>query len=246
MSIVARLTWMEMKLFFREKQAVFWTFLFPVLMIWLFGSLFGDQKMPGGLSYSNMYVPSWIGVNLLTTALFTLGTTLVMYREKGILRRYQATPLRPWMVLGSHMIYGACIFLVSAFVLTVFGWAFYDLEAPKYPGSVGAALLLSVLALFPFGLFVTSLARDNRTASAISSVLLNLMLFLSGATFPLEMMPSYLQKAAKILPLYYVVELLRGTWNKAPLSNYGGHVAVLAAIAIVSGILATRFFRWGD
>lgn len=246
MSIVARLTWMEMKLFFRDKQNVFWTFLFPILMIWLFGSLFGDQRMPGGLSYSNMYVPSWIGVNLLTTALFTIGTALVMYRVQGILRRYQATPLRPQMVLGAHMLCGAFVFLVSALILAVFGWVFYDLEAPKYPGSVAAALLLSILALFPFGMFVTSLARDNRSAAAIGSLLLNLMLFLSGATFPLEMMPSYLQTAAKILPLYYVVELLRGTWNKAPLWDYGIHVAVLAGIAIVSGILAARFFRWGD
>ncbi|MGI6127068.1 MAG: ABC transporter permease [Planifilum sp.] len=105
MSIVARLTWMEMKLFFRDKQNVFWTFLFPILMIWLFGSLFGDQRMPGGLSYSNMYVPSWIGVNLLTTSLFTIGTALVLYRVQGILRRYQATPLRPQMVLGAHMLW---------------------------------------------------------------------------------------------------------------------------------------------
>ena len=105
MSIVARLTWMEMKLFFRDKQNVFWTFLFPILMIWLFGSLFGDQRMPGGLSYSNMYVPSWIGVNLLTTSLFTIGTALVLYRVQGILRRYQATLLRPQMVLGAHMLW---------------------------------------------------------------------------------------------------------------------------------------------
>ena len=246
MSMVTRLTWMEMKLFFRDKQNVFWTFLFPILMIWLFGSLFGNQKMPGGLNYSNFYVPSWIGVNLLTTSLFTIGTALVMYRAQGILRRYRATPLRPWTVLGAHMLCGAFIFLVSAFILAVFGWALYDMEAPKYPGSVATVLLLSILALFPFGMFVTSLARDNRSAAAIGSLLLNLMLFLSGATFPLEMMPSYLQKAAKILPLYYVVELLRGTWNEAPLTDYIGHVSVLVAIAVISGILAARFFRWGE
>jgi ABC-2 type transport system permease protein len=138
--MLGRLTWMEMKLFFREKQAVFWTFLFPVLMIWLFGTMFGDKKMPGGLSYSDMYVPSWIAVNLLTTALFTIGTVLVAYREQGVLRRYQATPLRPWMVLGAHMLYGTFIFLISAIVITAFGRAVYHLDAPKYPGSVAATL----------------------------------------------------------------------------------------------------------
>jgi ABC-2 type transport system permease protein len=72
--------------------------------------------------------------------LFTIGTVLVAYREQGVLRRYQATPLRPWMVLGAHMLYGTFIFLISAIVITAFGRAVYHLDAPKYPGSVAATL----------------------------------------------------------------------------------------------------------
>ena len=67
------------------------------------------------------------------------------------------------------------------------------------------------------------------------------MLFLSGATFPLEMLPTVLQYAAKILPLYYVIHLLRGTWTEAPITEYGFEAAVLIGIAIVSVVLATRF-----
>jgi len=59
-------------------------------MICLLVSLSAGLKMPGGMTYSNVYVPSWIGVNLLTTALFTIGTAPVMHRVQGILRRYQA------------------------------------------------------------------------------------------------------------------------------------------------------------
>ena len=56
---------------------------------------------------------------------------------------------------------------------------------------------------------MSSLAKNVRAAAAISSLLLNLMLFLSGATFPLQMMPSFIQPVAKVLPLYYVIDLLR-------------------------------------
>ncbi|MDN4593806.1 ABC transporter permease [Polycladomyces subterraneus] len=208
--------------------------------------MFGNKKMPGGWSYSDMYIPSWIAVNLLTTALFTIGTVLAAYREQGVLRRYQATPVHSWMVLGAYMLYGTLIFLISAVVIVVFGWSVYHLDAPKYPLSVITGLLLSILALLPFGLFLTSLAKNSRTATAISSLFLNLMLFLSGATFPLEMMPSILQKAAKILPLYYVVDLLRRTWNESSIWDCGRDVTVLIGIAAASIVLSIRFFRWGD
>ena len=70
------------------------------------------------------------------------------------------------------------------------------------------------------------------------------MLFLSGATFPLDMMPDILQFVGKILPLYYVIEILRGTWSEAPITSYGGEVAILVGMGVVSTILASRFFRW--
>jgi ABC-2 type transport system permease protein len=243
MTALARLTAMEIKLFFREKQAVFWTFLFPVLMIWIFGAMFGDQKV-GEMSFSNAYVPSWIAVNLLTTSLFTLGTVLAGYRETGVLRRYRATPVSPVVVMTAHIFYGTLVFLLSAVVLVLFGYFLFDLSFPKYWVSTILAIVLSILAIFPFGLFVTSFAKNTRTGAAISSVILNLMLFLSGATFPVEMMPKILQYIGKILPLYYVIDLLRETWNFKPIWENGLNVGILSAIFVVSTVLATRFFRW--
>jgi ABC-type multidrug transport system permease subunit len=59
-----------------------------------------------------------------------------------------------------------------------------------------------------------------------------LMLFLSGATFPLEMMPGFIQHIAKVLPLYYVIDLLRQTWNFSPIWKHGLDVAVLAGMFV--------------
>ncbi|MDM5227455.1 ABC transporter permease [Cytobacillus sp. NJ13] len=139
-----------------------------------------------------------------------LGTVLTNYRETGVLRRYQSTPLQPWKILAAHTFQGTV-----ALLLMVFGMLLYDLTLPAYIGSTLLSLLISILAFFPFALFLTSLAKNAQSAAAISSLFLNLMLFLSGATLPLEMMPSVLQYAAKILPLYYVIQLLRGTWTEA-------------------------------
>jgi ABC-2 type transport system permease protein len=70
------------------------------------------------------------------------------------------------------------------------------------------------------------------------------MLFLSGATFPVDMMPKVLQYASKILPLYYVIDLLRSTWNFGPISDKWLDIIVLLGISLVSTVLAAKFFRW--
>jgi ABC-2 type transport system permease protein len=243
MTALWQLTKLETKMFFRDKLQVFWTFLFPVLMIWLFGSMFENQA-PDGFSFASLYIPSWIGVNIVTTAFFTLGTVLAGYRETGVLRRYQSTPLAPWKILFAHTIQGTVIFSFSAVVLVVFGMLVFDLHMPEYLGSTLLALLISIISFFPFALFLTSLAKNVGTAAAISSLFLNLMLFLSGATFPLEMMPDILQYVAKILPLYYVIELLRATWNTSPIWENMTPVYVLLSISVVSVVLSSKFFRW--
>jgi ABC-2 type transport system permease protein len=243
MTALWQLTKLETKMFFRDKLQVFWTFLFPVLMIWLFGSMFQGQEM-GGLTFASLYIPSWIGVNIVTTAFFTLGTVLAGYRETGVLRRYQSTPLAPWKILFAHTIQGTVIFSFSAVVLVVFGALVFDLQMPQYLGSTLLALLVSIISFFPFALFLTSLAKNVGTAAAISSLFLNLMLFLSGATFPLEMMPDILQYVAKVLPLYYVIELVRATWNTSPIWENMAPVYVLLSISVVSILLSSKFFRW--
>lgn len=245
MNTVVKLANLETKMFFRDRLSVFWTFLFPVVMIWLFGSMFSGD-MAGPFTFAEVFIPSWIGVNIVTTSFFTLGTVLAGYRETGVLRRYQSTPLQPWKILAAHTVQGTVIFLISALLLMIFGMVMYDLQLPLYIGSTLLALFISILAFFPFALFVTSLAKNTQSAAAISSLFLNLMLFLSGATFPLEMMPTILQYVSKVLPLYYVIQLLRGTWNEAPISEYGLEVGILLGIAVVSVVLASRYFRWSD
>ncbi|MDR7073528.1 ABC transporter permease [Fictibacillus barbaricus] len=243
MTALWRLTILETKMFFREKVQVFWTFLFPVLMIWLFGSMFGNQDY-GNMTFASYFVPSWIGVNIVTTAFFTLGTVLTGYRETGVLRRYQSTPIAPWKILFAHTVQGTVIFSLSAVVLIVFGSLMLDLHAPRYLGSTLIALVLAVAAFFPFALFITSLAKNTQTAAAISSLFLNLMLFLSGATFPLDAMPNVLQYVAKILPLYYVIDLMRASWNTGPIWEHQTSALVLLGISVVSIFLASKFFRW--
>jgi len=100
------------------------------------------------------------------------------------------------------------------------------------------------LAMFSLGYLIASLAPNARVANIIGMVLLYPMLFLSGAGFPLELLPDSLKRVSNLLPLTYVVKLLRGLWFGKPLSELWLPILVLGVILIVCSLLAARFFRW--
>jgi ABC-2 type transport system permease protein len=240
-----RLSLMEMKLFVRERQAVFWTFVFPIMFLWIFGEMFGSSKV-GGMSYIDAYAPAWIGVEILTLGIFTIGTTLATYRHQGVLRRLRATPVSAGGVLTSHLGYALGIYVLSVAVIVVFGRLSFHLSMPAHPLSVVVSIVLGLFALLPFGLFLSSTMKNPRTAAGVGTVVFNIMIFLSGSSFPMQMMPHFLRNVAHALPLYYVINLLQNTWNFTSIGQHMLDVYVLLGIGVVSAVLAGVLFRWTE
>ncbi|MCY3850076.1 MAG: ABC transporter permease [Acidimicrobiaceae bacterium] len=105
------------------------------------------------------------------------------------------------------------------------------------------AFALSLLSTFSIGFLIAAWAPNERAATMIANLFYFPMIFLSGATIPLEMFPDSLQTAAKLLPLTWAIKLLRATWIESVDLNRTG-VFVLVATLLVCSTLAVRFFRW--
>jgi ABC-2 type transport system permease protein len=245
MKALLRLTSTEIKLFFREFQAVFWTFFYPILMLYIFGAIFKNATVMG-MGFTDAFLPALIGINLTSITFFTIGAGLTMYRERQILRRYHASPLHPAIVLGAHTLHGLLILLLSGAVILIAGDLFFSVHIPVSMTLVHfvAGLVLSVLSFFAFGFAVSGLAPNSRAAYAMASLLMNVMVFLSGATIPYEVLPKALQYVAKALPLHYVVDLLQHTWKGDPITANMTDVYVLIGVFLLGSIVAARTFRW--
>lgn len=240
-----RLAKMEIKLLMRDRLSAFWSFIFPVIMLWLIGTLYQGVTVSGP-SYIQTYAPAWIGINMTTIALFTIGVTITAHREQGVLLRYQATPLSAATILSSYFLCGAFIFTISFLLIFIEGVVLYGLNFPKYPFSTLIVLILSLMTMFSFGLFINSLTKSPRQSATVSSAVLNLMLLLSGATIPIDLLPTWLSFVTKALPLYYVIETLRGTWLRAPIIDMMPNVVVLLSLFVLFSSLAIRTFRWNS
>ena len=116
--VLLRMTWVETKLLVREPVTLVFSFAFPVLVLVLLGGIFGGQHMDGGayagLKMMDWYVPSYIGLVIASIGTVSLPVHLSTYRERGVLRRFRASGMSEWALLGSQFLVGVGTCLVGA------------------------------------------------------------------------------------------------------------------------------------
>jgi ABC-2 type transport system permease protein len=238
------LTWTESKLFLREPTATFFTLAFPLLLLFAFGAIFGNDpgSAPVDVGYATYAIPGYVSLTIGSLGLLSLPTALAIYRDQGILRRFRVTPLRATAVLGAQAVVHVLMLLVSVVLLMGAAIVTYDVPVPTQPLLALASLLLAALSFLAVGFLLGAVVPTARTAQAVGNALFFPMLFLSGAAIPQFMFPEWLKTASAALPLTHATWLLQDTWLHG---QWNGTAAlVLAGMGLVSTALATWGFRW--
>jgi ABC-2 type transport system permease protein len=240
------LTREELKLFLREFFGVFFNLAFPLIMLFLFGSIYGNKPSPffGGLGSVDVLTPAYMAMLIGTSGLMSLTVIISSARETGVLRRYRATPLRPQTILVAELLVLFIMLVAGVGLLIVCAKLFYHLRFAGNALSVAGAFLLASLCFYCLGFVLAGLMRTARAAQAAAMVLYFPMLFLSGAAIPREVLPAAVRRVAEFLPLTHVVNLLRGLWIGDAWGKHLTEVVVLAAVSAAALVLAVKTFRW--
>jgi ABC-2 type transport system permease protein len=235
---------LELRLLLREPLSAFFILAFPLLLLLVFGSIFGNDPIDrmGGRGAMDLSTPGYIAMIIGTGALISLPVTLASYRERGVLRRFQATPLQPAIILAAHLAVHLMITLVGALLLVGAGAVLFQLRMPAAPLALAGAVLFSSICFFAAGCALAAIATSARAAQTIGMAVFFPMLFLSGAALPRAVMPEHIQRIGDILPLTYVTNLLSDLWFGTGWNLFA--LGVLAIMAAVGMALAARFFRW--
>jgi len=245
-SIIWKMTVIETKLFLREPMAAFFTLAFPLMLLILFGAIYGNEpnELFGGKGTMDVSVPAYMAMIIGTVGLISIAIRVTTYREKGILRRFRSTPLRPYVILLDTVLANFAMTFLGTAILIIAAKLMYHLQFDGNALLFLAAFILSSLSFFSLGFVIASVASTTRVAQVAGMVLLYPMLFLSGAAIPLEIMPETIKKVAGYLPLTYVVDLLQGMWFGEPLSGYLTEVLVLVGTLIAGLLISALTFRW--
>jgi ABC-2 type transport system permease protein len=241
-----KMTWMEFKLFLREPVGAFFTLVFPLMMLFLFGSIYGNTPTPifNNRGTIDISIPAYTAMIIATTGLMSLTITLAANRENGVLRRLRTTPVSPFVILAAQVVVMFVMTSLGMLLLILAGKLVYHMRFEGNVLSVIAGFILCCLSFYSLGFILASLMPTARTAQVVGMVLLYPMLFLSGAGFPSELLPATIKKVATFLPLTYVVNLLRGLWIGEAWSQHVNDVIVLAAMMVVGVVISFKTFRW--
>jgi ABC-2 type transport system permease protein len=241
-----KLTLAEVKLYFRFPIAAFFTLALLPMILLLLGAIFGNGPSPvyGGKGFLDVAVPGFIALVIAISAIMSLPMAMANYRERGILRRYRATPVSPAAILGAQLVTQFGMTILWMLFLTLIGKVLFNLRFEGNIASVLAAFTLGCLSFFAIGMVLAGVLPNARVGTIIGNVLLQPMVYLSGVTIPREVMSKGMQDAIRFNPLTHVVTLLQGMWRGEAWSQHQPEVVILGAILVVFGIVAVKVFRW--
>jgi ABC-2 type transport system permease protein len=241
-----QLTFVNFKLYLREPIATFFTLAFPPLMVILFGVMYGNKPsaMFGGYGSMDVSMPNYTAMILGTVGFIGIPITISNYRESGVLRRFRATSVSPITYILADIVANLVMVLLGMIGLLLVGKLVYQVRFDGQVLPVFIAVIFSGLTLFATGYLIAGLAPGARTAQVVGMVIFYPMMFLSGASIPLELMPETVRRIANFLPLTYVVKLLNGLWFGEAWKEHLIETAVIGVILVVCTALAARFFRW--
>ncbi len=246
MKSLLKMTWMEAKLFLREPVGAFFTLVFPLMMLFIFGSIYGSQPAPapGGRGAVDNLIPAFTAMTIGITGLMATTMTMATYRENGVLRRLRTTPVSPLIVMTAQVVVVFAMTSLGMLLLLIAGKLVYHVEFAGNAFSMLAGFILGSLSFFGLGFILAGTMPTARTAQVVGMVLLYPMLIFSGAAWPRELMPASIQKISTFVPLTYVVNLLRGLWIGEPWGKHLLDIGVLAAMLLLGIIVSVKTFRW--
>ncbi|HEY3954180.1 MAG TPA: ABC transporter permease [Streptosporangiaceae bacterium] len=229
--------------FWRNPQSAFFTFVFPVVIITVFGALFGGASQGSyfyGLSALQYYVPTIAAVSVLGSCYSQLAIVLAMRRHEGILKRVRATPLPAWAYFTGLLAHCLMVSVVDIALITGIG-RLYGVPLPTNWVAIAAALVLGAASFCALGVAVASLIRNAEAAPPVVQLILFPLLFVSGTYFPIH--SAMLNRVAGALPVRPFNQALLG-----PFALHTGFdwksLGILLAWGAAGGLIAVRRFRW--
>lgn len=244
MRLLAKMSWLEQKLFLREPLTVLFALALPLVVLFVMGGVFGNESTPEvyrGVGAMNYYVPAYLALVTASVGLISLPTHIASNRERGVLKRYRASGVPAWTIVGAEIIVMLVIAAVSAIVLVAVAMPTHDVVAPDSTLLVLAGFVLVALAFAAIGVLLGAVLPSSRAAQALGVLLWFVLLILGGAGPPPEVLSGAMSTIGDFTVLRQGIEVMQDGWLSL---DPGYSWIVIGAIILVASLLAIRLFRW--
>jgi ABC-2 type transport system permease protein len=240
----ATLAWrqyrLERKMFWRNPTAAFFSFVLPLIFLFLFGAVFS-----GNQSSLDVLVPGIAGLSVMATTFNALATQMTFLREQGVLKRVRGTPLPGSSYLSGIIGSAATNAVIQILIIIVAGKLFFGLGWPKDWAELAVFTILGVACFAAMGVAFSHVIPNFEAAPAYTNLVFLPMIFISGVFFDVDNVPTFLRDIANALPLVHVINGISAALvTGAPLTDHLSDLAVVAVWTLACVILAVRGFSW--
>ena len=198
-----------------------------------------------GARYIDFVVPGLLGMNLMGSAIWGLGFSIVEARQKKLLKRFVASPMPRWQYLASFLLSRLVLLIIEVGAFLGFARAVFGVPFRGSLVELGALCVLTSLSFSALGLLVASRARTIEAASGLMNLVMLPMWILSGVFFSATRFPALLQPFVRALPLTAAIDALRGNMLQGTsLPQLTAPILVLIAWLLACFVVSLRIFRW--
>jgi len=245
----------ELKTFFRQKEAVVFTFSLPVVLLVILGTLFSGEVVGTGITVGTLFTAGMIAAGIASTSFVNLGISIATDRDDGTLKRLRGAPMPAASYFVGKVVLVLVASLAEAVIVVGIGWLLFDLALPAEPGrwmTFAWVFGLGVTAWL-LGIAASSLARSARSAPAVMNLPYLVLMFVSGIYFiPLSSLPQWLIQIGSLFPFKWMAQGFRSVFLPDVLTEqevagaweHGRVALVLAAWCIGGLVLCLTTFRW--
>lgn len=248
--LVAHQVRYEQKAYWRNPASAFFTFAFPLVFLVIFASLNTGATIDflGGLDFNQYYIPSIIAFGVMSATYTQLAISLSLRRQSGELKRFRATPLPSWALVGGLLGNSVVVAALITVLTALLGVVAYGVTFPGHWLALAVALVVGAVTFCALGVMVSTLVPNADAAPAVVNAVFFPVLFLSG-TFNAIRPDSVLAKIADWFPVRHFNGAVFTAFDpRLPRGVTHGFawrdVAVMAVWAVAAAVIALRRFRW--
>ena len=234
----------NLRLLGRDRAVLVYSAIFPLVFFFVFAQAFHAGSSPGAMAE---VIARVMIIGVLGSGFFGAGIRTVLDRETNVLRRFKVAPISAGPIIVASMVSGWVAYMPTAFLFLFFGNVIYHAPFPTRLISLFFFISIGLLAFRAMGMIIAAVVNSQQEATILIQLLYLPMLFLSGATFPLEMMPSWVQNIGNFLPATYLFlgmqSILLGGESALSTANLESALALVTAMGVAL-FVGVKLFRW--
>ena len=244
------LTFANLKMIVRNRQALFWALAFPLVFVFVFamiGSFTGSVDTIGAVEdvdYADFVLPGIVLWGIMGNSVMGIAVALANYREKKILRRIKASPMKARTFFAAQVSAYLVLSLVQAAMLFGIGAPVMGVSISGNLPTIALLILVCNVVFLNLGFIVGAFSRTGAAASGMGNVIVLPLVMFSGVFFSSELLPNLLENIMRFLPLAPMVEILRGvTLSDRPLTDFPMELGLIVAWIALTSLIATWVFK---